>query len=326
MTVAFNARSSQRATTSTRLARFARRRVTSVRVTRALVVALGVYTMAACGDDDNPIVSNGTTTTNGAGGSTIAGGGTGNGGSAGTTGGTAGAGGAVNGSGSTSVNGAGATGAATGTGLDPATGTNETGVSAETAGGAAGAAGSGGATAAAGGAAGATGGVNASDAGVDAGGAAAAAAADLEDGQILFVADTINGGEVDQARAVLPSLDDDDARTFAQQMIDEHEPARDRLLTLAETEDLSPQGSAVATQLRDQSEATIAQLLTLSGDELERAYLDAQVTMHQQALQLMDAMIAGVDSAPLTAELTQQRASVAAHLQTAQQLRDAASD
>ena len=78
--------------------------------------------------------------------------------------------------------------------------------------------------------------------------------------------------------------------------------------------------------MRDQSEAIISQLLTLSGAELEVAYLDAQVTAHGQALQLIDAMIPAADSEPLDAELTQLRASVAGHLQAAQQLREAASE
>jgi hypothetical protein len=50
------------------------------------------------------------------------------------------------------------------------------------------------------------------------------------------------------------------------------------------------------------------------------------VTAHGQALQLIDAMIAATDSEALDTELTQLRGSVAGHLQTAQQLRDAAAE
>lgn len=162
--------------------------------------------------------------------------------------------------------------------------------------------------------------------GADAGAAVTAAAADLNDGQILFVVDTINAGEVDQARAALPGLEDEAARGYAQLMIEEHEPARDRLLELAEGEDIALEASEVATQLREQSEQVILSLLSLSGDELEQTYVESQVTAHTAALQLIDAMLPAADSDALDAELTQLRASVAGHLDAADELIDAATE
>ena len=309
-----------------------RRGAAAIRATRTLTLALGLCTAAACSEDDDGVGNGSPASILGPSDSTTGGGNTGTaagGTSGGAASGTAASGGNANanssGNGMIAATGTGATGAATGTGADPATGVTA-GATAGT-GGSAGA--TGGTAAGAGGSAGTIGnatGTTASDAGADAGGAAAAAATDLEDGQILFVVDTINAGEVDQARAALPGLEDDAIRAYAQLMIEEHEPARDRLLTLAETQDIALAASPVATELRDQSEVIISQLLALSGDALESAYLDAQVTAHGQALQLIDAMIPAADSEPLDAELTQLRGSVAGHLESAQQLRDATSD
>lgn len=118
--------------------------------------------------------------------------------------------------------------AAAGNGGTAGTGATETGVTGNsTAAGAtaSGSAGTAGRTNVDAGVAGATG---SSDAGALGGDAGAVLA--LEDGQILYVADTLNAGEVDQARAALPKLTNADVRSFANDMITEHGTARDQLL------------------------------------------------------------------------------------------------
>jgi predicted outer membrane protein len=109
-------------------------------------------------------------------------------------------------------------------------------------------------------------------------------------------------------------------------MIEDHDPVRDALLELAETEDITPELSPVATGLREESEQVIAQLLSTPGENVDASYIDAQVTAHTQAFQLLESMIAAADAEPIETQLTQLRASVAGHLDTARQLQDAASD
>jgi predicted outer membrane protein len=68
--------------------------------------------------------------------------------------------------------------------------------------------------------------------------------------------------------------------------------------------------------------AALAQLQSLSGAAFDRGYVDAQVGAHQYALQNMDRMIASGTLSPEVLSVMQaMRASVAAHLQAAMQLR-----
>jgi putative membrane protein len=295
-------------------------------VTLTLVAMLGLNLLPACSDEDDDILDRpavGATNTNGSndgtspGNTTNPGGGTMGPTNTSTSSGTGSAGAGTAAGGGTAATGT--TGAGTPAGSGVVTG--GTGGAGGAAGDIAGAAGTG-ASAGTGGAAAAAD----AGAGADAGGALAAAVQELNDGQLLFIADTLNAGEVDQARAALPRLQAEAVRAYAQDMIEEHEPARDALLQLAEAEDVTPELSPVATDLREQSEQVLAQLLSSPGENVDALYIDSQVTMHAQAFQLLEGMIAAADAEPIETLLTQLRASVGGHLDVARQLQDTVSD
>lgn len=294
-------------------------------VTLSLVAILGLSLLPACSDDEDDVLetsavnaatpnvpNNGTSPAN----TTSPGGGTMATNNTSTGSGTDATGAGTAAGGSTDTTGAGAT---SGGGV----GTAGTG----------GSAGTGGANAVPDAGAGADAGASAdagvgadAGAGADAGGALAAAVQDLSDGQLLFIADTINAGEVDQARAALPRLEDEAARAYAQEMIEEHGPARDALLQVAQAEDVELELSSVATDLREQNEQVLAELLSTPGENVDALYIDSQITMHGQAFQLLEGMIDAADAAPIEAQLTLLRASVDGHLDIARQLRDTVSD
>ena len=193
----------------------------------------------------------------------------------------------------------GGTGASTGTVAAPAGG---------------GAAGSGGAVT------GSAGPASSSDAGVPSGDAGPASA--LEDAQVLYAADTLNAGEVEEARAVLPKLMNDDVREFAQQMLDEHGAARDRLLQLAGDQTISPSDSDLADELRSKSQSNIESLLGADRSTSDALYIQLQVSEHVDALELLDQLASAADSEPLRQELIAERASVETHLERARALND----
>jgi predicted outer membrane protein len=148
----------------------------------------------------------------------------------------------------------------------------------------------------------------------------AAEAQQLDDGQILFVADTLHAGEVDQARAVLPRLQTEGARGFAREMIDEHEPARDSLLQLAEDEGIAPRLSTAALSLRAESERQVMMLLETSDAELDAVYVDSQVVAHGAALDLIDRLIDSADTPALEQQLAAMHSAIEAHSNLARDL------
>jgi len=159
------------------------------------------------------------------------------------------------------------------------------------------------------------------DAGVPSGDAGPALT--LDDGQLLYVADTLNAGEVEEARAALPKLMNGDARDFAQQMIDDHGSARDRLLQLAQDQTITPADSDVANELHSKSQSSIESLLGADPSTIDAMYIELELVEHVDGLALLDQLIAAADSDPLRAELTTERAAVQTHLDRARALNDA---
>jgi len=151
--------------------------------------------------------------------------------------------------------------------------------------------------------------------------AGANVAAALGDGQIVTVADVLNASEVEQAQAVLPRLQNDAVRAFAQIMIEEHQAARDGLGTLATEQQIAAANSDVADQLRAQSQQVQSELAAVADAQLDAAYLETQVTAHGEAEALLADLSAAADSPALAAQLSQLRLNVQGHLQSASALR-----
>lgn len=143
----------------------------------------------------------------------------------------------------------------------------------------------------------------------------------LADGQIVTVVDVLNASEIEQAQAVLPRLQSDAVRAFAQSMVEEHQAARDALATLATEQQLAAQGSEVADQLRGQSQEVQSDLAATDAAQLDAVYLGTQVTAHGQATILLDELSAAADSPELAAQLSELRLNVQGHLQSAIALR-----
>lgn len=291
-----------------------------------LVAALGLSAAVACsGDDDESTTANmlepngsGTsdgTSSDGSGSSTGPGATTTSGPGTGTTGNVVGGGTSAGSSGTSTSGGTAAGGTGAGAG------------SAGTSTGAGGASAGAGANGTAGGAAAADAAGMAADASViDVGSTPeelAAAVASLEDGQLVFLADTLNAGEVDQARAALPRLSDAAVVEFAEEMIEDHGPARDALLSLSREQDIAPQLSDVAAAVKDQGEQVVITLIeTEDDDDVDVRYIDSQVVAHTTALAVIDASITAADAEPLQEQLTTLRASIEEHLSTATELQD----
>jgi putative membrane protein len=157
-------------------------------------------------------------------------------------------------------------------------------------------------------------GVLPADAGLG-GDAGVALAEALRDGQIVYVVDTLNAGEVEQAQSALPRLEDDAVRSFAQLMIEEHQRARETLSAFARQQGIGLEGSDAANLVRARSLRVEREIGDASAGDVDRVYIDSQVAAHADAAGLLDNLIDAADSVALQAELTQLRLNVLGHQQ-----------
>ena len=84
---------------------------------------------------------------------------------------------------------------------------------------------------------------------------------------------------------------------------------------------MSPSDNAVAMQLKSDAQSTMDSLKTMSGADFDKAYMDSQVKMHQQVLDLIDnKLIPAAKDADLKTELQTIRPKIAEHLKMATEI------
>jgi putative membrane protein len=161
------------------------------------------------------------------------------------------------------------------------------------------------------------------DAGTPAGEAATSNedAAVVQDSRIAQVLLTANQSEVAQSQLAERLAFTEQVKTFAISMVTAHSAVLDRENALFQTLRLTPVDSETSRQLQAASDTLLAQMLTLTGINLDRVSVDAQVAVHAKILDLIDNELLPAASAPeLANELTTLRTAVAAHLAAAREL------
>jgi putative membrane protein len=189
------------------------------------------------------------------------------------------------------------------------------------------AAGYGGSTAGGGGAAGVatvagrggSGGTGGATAGT--GGTGGTPGAALSDGQIAAVTTAANTGEIQLANLALMRARLPEVRSFAQEMIDMHGAAQARGTALLQTLNIVPVANDVSTQLEQDAQQVATMLQNTPAADFDLAYVQSQVSIHTQVLELFDRVLLPSVTAPaLRSELTLVRGDVQRHLMQAQAL------
>lgn len=136
---------------------------------------------------------------------------------------------------------------------------------------------------------------------------------------------TLNDGEIMVAQAVKARLTSAAAADFAQKMIDMHGAAKARQTALFQQLALTPNDNNRFTmKLMMETSQVIATAGHLAGAQLDRFYVDTQVDMHKEALDLIDfVLLPNAATAALVSEIMATRATVMMHLDAATALQAA---
>jgi putative membrane protein len=140
----------------------------------------------------------------------------------------------------------------------------------------------------------------------------------LSDADVAGIVVAANEGEIQQGNAAASRATNADVRNFAQMMVSDHTNALNAARDLAGRNNMTPAENDTTAALRSGTQQTIQSLGTYSGTAFDRTYMQTQVDLHQWLLSVMDShLIPSARNADLRAQLTTQRASVAAHLERA---------
>ena len=143
----------------------------------------------------------------------------------------------------------------------------------------------------------------------------------LTDDQIAKITSTVSEGEVEQAKVARQKAKDQRVKTFARHMIDQHTQAKQKTDKLAKKAEMKPADSTVSTDLDTRATQTLEQLKTAQATDFDKTYIEAQVTQHQEVLDLLNSkLIPAAQNADLKAQLEEQRTMVEEHLTQARQI------
>lgn len=151
-------------------------------------------------------------------------------------------------------------------------------------------------------------------------GAVANSGMQMSDANILSVIATINGAEIKDAQTAQQKASSKQVKDFAQQMVTDHRAMQGNLDSLAKAKNLTPQAGPMADSLQNATNAQADSLSKLSGKQFDQAYISAQVTAHQQAVDMLTRMSSSAQDPDLKNAIQQAIPKVQSHLDRARSL------
>ncbi len=125
------------------------------------------------------------------------------------------------------------------------------------------------------------------------------------DGEVLEAARALNQSILETTLAARAKLTDDEVQLLADDLMAEHRAARERALVLAERLELERGSTPLSLELERDAEARMAALLEAREEVLERDWLEGQLALHDDALDVLDRELLPVATAPEVRELLQ---------------------
>lgn len=142
----------------------------------------------------------------------------------------------------------------------------------------------------------------------------------MDNSEIFGVLDTINRSEIDAGSLAKEKATAPEVRSFASRMISEHQKMMQDADELAQRMDVRPQKPALAFSLNDTHQDAMESLRDKTGADFDKAYMDYQVKMHEQAVNLVNNAADQVKNFSLKKHLRETRPDLHSHLDSAQSI------
>jgi putative membrane protein len=151
--------------------------------------------------------------------------------------------------------------------------------------------------------------------------AAAVSAQGVDDAQIAAIVVTANQVDIDAGKLASSMATSPDVKKFGQQMVTDHTGVNKQATELVTKLHVTPKDNPTAQSLKAEGQKNVAHLKTLKGAAFDKAYVDNEVTYHQQVLDALDkTLIPSASNAELKALLVKVRPAFVAHLEHAKQI------
>ncbi len=146
----------------------------------------------------------------------------------------------------------------------------------------------------------------------------------VTDPQIASIVVTANQVDIDAGKLAVARSTDAAVKTFAQLMITDHTGVNKQAVELVTKLKVTPEDNPTSKSLKEGGDKNLANLKTLKGAAFDKAYIDHEVTYHQQVLDAVDkTLIPSATNADLKALLVKVRPAFVAHLEHAKKVQSA---
>lgn len=149
----------------------------------------------------------------------------------------------------------------------------------------------------------------------------------LNDAEIAHIVVTANQVDIDAGNLAMKKASHKDVHAYAHRMVNEHTDVNKQATELVTKLNVTPQDNAVSKSLKVDGKKNLAKLNGLSGNEFDKAYIDGEVKLHQQVIDVADnQLVSNVKNEELKALLVKVRPALVSHLEHAQQIQASLGD
>ena len=144
----------------------------------------------------------------------------------------------------------------------------------------------------------------------------------MSDANIVATLVATDAAEIRASEFALDSASSGAVKEFARMMIEEHKAMSESIHQVARSLNIVSNPGDQTDDVADDSKDIAEELAGKSGAELDRAYLDAMVSSHEEALQTIDQAANATNTAQLDQALADAKTKVQTHLDRARQIRE----
>ena len=142
------------------------------------------------------------------------------------------------------------------------------------------------------------------------------------DAEIAATVTAANDTDIENAKLALEKSANADVKQFANEMVAAHTQLNQQGSALLAKLNVTPIDNPTSTSIKTGGESSRATLKGLSGADFDKAYVNAEVDLHQSVLdQLDNTLIPSAQNAELKSMLEQARPTISAHLDHAKSLK-----
>jgi putative membrane protein len=142
------------------------------------------------------------------------------------------------------------------------------------------------------------------------------------DANVVDVLTVANQGEVDYSQVGAEKATNANVKKFAQLMVKDHNTMLDAVKGLASKLNVTPAANDKVNDLQKENQKDITDLNAKTGKDFDKEFMEEQVDMHQETLDLLNDLDGRTTNADLKTAIAEAKPKVQAHLDQAKAIKD----